>query len=328
MKIKHALAGILVSTSMLMAAPIQAQALDITVFHNDKDNFGDTMVWWIDEIKTRTEGRVEINPVYNSALAKVTETLDAVRDGVVPMGVALASFMSGVVPALGYPEMIGGLPSDPTDAGEALLAIWPTVETLLEPQGVVPLWGQTAFGTGVICREAHLKGPADWKDLTVRAAGRWQSKQAEAMGATPLPVDTAEIYIALQNGTIDCALMNPTSANALRLYEVAPYYTDLKLPSNIVTYIINQQAWNDISEADRAIIEEVSKDATKRGVQHIMEEVGNEFDAMAKAGAKIYAANPEERQAFIEASRPIFDQIGAASGEGGEAIRAVLSKYW
>ena len=102
MKFRVILASLCMTSSLALAAPAQAQtSMEISVYHNEQDNFGDTMRWWIDEVKKRTEGRVEITPVYNGALAKVTETLDAVRDGVVPMGIALASFMSGVVPALG-----------------------------------------------------------------------------------------------------------------------------------------------------------------------------------------------------------------------------------
>ena len=329
LKTRYLLAGLSMVSALAFASPSLSQtSMEISVYHNDKDNFGDTMRWWIDEVKARTDGRVEITPVYNGALAKVTETLDAVRDGVVPMGIALASFMSGVVPALGYAEMIGGLPSDAADTSKAFTEIWPDVTAALEPQGVVPLWGQTAFGTGVICRDKHLKSKADWSGQTVRAAGRWQSKQVEAMGAQPVPIDTAEIYIALQNGTVNCALMNPTVTVSLRLYEVAPYYTNLDLPSNIVTYIVNKDAWEAIPEADRAIIEEVSAEAMAKGVPYIKGKMEEQLKTIESGGGKVHAATAEERKEFIEASRPIFDEIGAASGEVGQSFQKKLSVYW
>ena len=318
----------LCAAALTGAAPVFAETYELSVFYNDKDNFGDTMRWWADEIATRTEGRVEIEPVYNGALAKVTETLDAVRDNVVPMGVGLASFMSGVVPAFGYPEMIGGLPSDPSDTADALSRIWPDVTDALEPQGVVPLWGQTAFGTGVICRDGFLEGKSDWEGQTVRAAGRWQSKQVEAMGASPVPIDTGEIYVALQNGTVNCALMNPTIISALRLYEVAPYYTNLELPSNIVTYMMNADVWQDISEEDRAVIEEVSAQAMADGVPFIAEKMEEQISVIEAGGGNVRTGTDAERQEFLDASRPIFDEIGAASGDIGAAFEEKLSPYW
>jgi TRAP-type transport system periplasmic protein len=329
MKLRLWLASFCMTSVFALSAPVHAQtSLEISVYHNEKDNFGDTMRWWIDEVKKRTAGRVEIKPVYNGALAKVTETLDAVRDGVVPMGIALASFMSGVVPALGYPEMIGGLPSEAADTNKAFVEIWPDVRAALEPQGVVPLWGQTAFGTGVICRDKHLKSRADWKDRTVRAAGRWQSKQVEAMGAKPVPIDTGEIYIALQNGTVNCALMNPTVTSALRLYEVAPFYTNLNLPSNIVTYVVNKDVWERLPKTDRAIIEEVSMEAMAKGVPHIKGKMDEQIKVIEAGGGKVHVGTQEERKAFIDASRPIFNEIRAVSGPIGESFQKKLSAYW
>lgn len=328
MKITSLLAGLCVTSALALSTPSYAQTMEISVYHNDKDNFGDTMRWWIDEVGKRTDGRVEITPVYNGALAKVTETLDAVRDGVVPMGIALASFMSGVIPALGYVEMIGGLPSEPADTSKALTEIWPDVTAALESQGVVPLWGQTAFGTGVICRDKHLVSKADWAGQTVRAAGRWQSKQIEAMGASPVPIDTGEIYIALQNGTVNCALMNPTVTVSLRLFEVAPYYTNLNLPSNIVTYIVNQDSWEGLSAEDRAVVEEVSAEAMAKGVPYIADKMNEQLGVIEAGGGKLHTATTEQRKEFIDASRPIFDQIGAASGDLGKAFQDKLSPYW
>ncbi|AZN70505.1 hypothetical protein D5400_03745 [Georhizobium profundi] len=327
--IRISVAALSAACAMSLALPASAQTtLEISVYHNEQDNFGDTMRWWIDEIAARTEGRIVIEPVYNGALAKVTETLDAVRDGVVPMGIGLASFMSGAVPALGYAEMIGGLPATAEDASAAFVEIWPDVTAALEPQGVVPLWGQTAFGTGVICRDGFLQSAEDWQGQTVRAAGRWQSKQVEAMGASPVPIDTGEIYVALQNGTVNCALMNPTVTAALRLYEVAPYYTNLNLPSNIVTYMINRDIWNDLSEEDRAIIEEVSAEATVRAVPYIMEKMDEQIAAIEAGGGQVHVGTQKETQAFLDASLPIFEEIGAASGDVGISLEEKLSVYW
>lgn len=305
-----------------------ADTLELSVFYNDKDNFGDTMRWWADEVKKRTNGRVEIKPVYNAALAKLPETLDAVRDNVVPMGVGLASFMTGVIPALAYFEMIGGAPAEASDASKVLAEHWGDIKALFESQGVVPLWGQVAFGTGVICRDKFLKSPEDWKGQTVRAAGRWQSRQVTAMGATPVPIDPGELYIALQSGTVKCALMNPTIIQSLRLYEVAPYYTNMELPSNLMVYLVNKDRWEDISEADRAAIEKASMEAMAQSLPYIKQKMDEQISAIIAGGGKVYKATPEERKAFLTASRPIFDEIAKAAGAAGKPIDAALRPYW
>jgi TRAP-type C4-dicarboxylate transport system substrate-binding protein len=328
MKLKLMLAGLCSAAMLVGATAAPAETLELTVFYNDKDNFGDSMRWWVDEVKERTEGRVLIKPVYNGALAKLPETLDAVRDGAVPMGVGLASFMTGVMPTLAYFEMIGGLPSSAPDASKVLTQHWGDVRNLFKSQGVVPLWGQVAFGTGVICRDKFLKSAADWKGQTVRAAGRWQSKQITAMGATPVPIDPGELYVALQNGTVKCALMNPTIIKSLRLYEVAPYYTNMDLPSNLMTYIINDDSWKKLSDKDRATISATSMEAMNQSIPYIKQKMDEQISAITAGGGKVYAATPEERKTFMTASQPILKEIGAAAGAAGKPIGDALSAYW
>jgi len=115
---------------------------------------------------------------------------------------------------------------------------------------------------------------------------------------------------------------------ALRLYEVAPYYTNLNLPSNIVTYMINRDIWNDLSEEDRAIIEEVSAEATARAVPYIMEKMDEQIAAIEAGGGQVHVGTQKETQAFLDASLPIFDEIGAASGDVGISLEEKLSVYW
>jgi TRAP-type C4-dicarboxylate transport system substrate-binding protein len=328
MKLKHLLAGVcLVATAFGMSAPSFAKSFDLSAFITDKDATGDTMRWWVDQVAEKTDGRVKIKPVYNGALVKLTETLDAVRDNVVPMGIGLASLMSGVIPALGYTELVGAFPADPQETGKAFAAVWPSLEKGLEPQGVVPLWGESVFGTGVICRNKLLKSKEDWKGLTVRAAGRWMSQQVTAMGAQPVTIDPGELYIALQNGTVDCALMNPAITVSMHLYEVAPYYTNLGLAANMMIFLVNKGVWNGISEADRKTIIALSKEAMSKSMTHLYQKTEEQFEEIKAKGGKVYVSSPEERAAFLKASKPIFDQIGKVSGDLGKSFASALERF-
>jgi TRAP-type transport system periplasmic protein len=329
MALKRFLAGACLAMALaISSAPLHAKTFELSVFFSEKDNFGDVMRWWTEQVAKRTEGRVEIKPVYNGALVKVTETLDAVRDGVIPMGAGLSSLMSGTIPALAYTELVGAFPAgDPEKTGKAFEAVWPTYVNALQSQGVVPLWGESAFGTGVICRRNFVTSPTDWKGLTVRATGRWMSRQVEAMGAKAVTIDPGELYIALQSGTVDCALMNSAITASLKLFEVAPYYTNFALASNILTFLVNKSVWDSFSAADRAAIQELSKKAMMRGMVHLFGKTKEQFDIIKAGGGKVHEVDAGEREAFLKASRPIFDEIGKVSGPLGQEFDKHLSAY-
>lgn len=284
--------------------------LELTMAQSEQDVMGETLRWWIGQVGERTGGSVIIEPVYNGALASAPETLDAVADGVVPLGMGVASFMAGVVPQFSYAELLGTFPSEDGVTERAMLEIWPDIQEFMEPHGVVALWGEAALEAGVICRDGFLLTPEDWAGKSVRVAGRWQSRQVEALGAQPVTVPTGEIYIALQNRLVDCALMNPAIINSQGLYEVAPYFTNLGLTVNINVALINQHDWDSLTSEERDIITEVSRQAMTYG--GLRARLLAEVEAIEAAGGRIHRATPEEREAFLERSEPVFAEVRAS----------------
>ena len=45
-------------------------------------------------------------------------------------------------------------------------------------------------------------------------------------------------------------------------------------------------------------------------------------------GGQVHSRTAEVRKEFLDATRPIFDEIGAASGEVGQSFEKKLSVYW
>src|SRR5438105_2541460 len=178
-------------------APAWSQnKIDLAVFHPEKNFWTPTIMWWIGEVEKATQGRVKFVPHFAGALVPVNETLKAVRDGSVPAGVISAGAVSGQMPSMAYLEAIGGMPAEVEPFIEAVNALRPVLEAEYRKQGAEYLWSQGSGGLIVVCRDRHLKQPADWKNRKVRTAGRWQAEQLRTMGASPVSTDPSEQYIA------------------------------------------------------------------------------------------------------------------------------------
>jgi TRAP-type transport system periplasmic protein len=312
----------------LAIAPAQSASFDVAIFHTERDAFADNYKFWAAEVEKRTQGRVAFKAHYSGALTSVVETFGAVRRGVVPVGLTAASFSAGAVPALAYLEVIGGMPNEPADARKVIDAIEPTMRTLLGQAGVEYLWMQPGFDVVVICRDKHLKMPADWAGQKVRAAGRWQSAQVGALGASPIAIDPAEQYLALQNKTVDCALSIPNLVQSLKLAEVAPKITRLRQPVNPSMYIMNPQTWRSIPAADQEIVRAVSRDTNHRAVTYLHDYMAGALRQLSGGGADIYSLNDAELKATKEKMQTVFDKIGEAAGEPGKSVVAHLKPYW
>lgn len=314
----------------LLATPAAAQkiSLDVAIFHPEPMFFTHQYKWWENEVAKATEGRVTFTAHYSGSLVRVTETMRAVRDGAVPVGTTSAAAISGQVPAMAYIEVLGGMPDDPKSFAEASAQLRPVLEEMLGAQGVVFLWGQPAFGTLAACRDRHLRQPADWRGVKVRAAGRWQVQQMIALGASAVALDPAEQYLALQNRTIDCALSVSPLALGLKMYEPAPKITQLGVPVNLTLYLANPREWNRILEADRAKIREISIQAQNESAKFLHGVTTKAQDEMAKHGADIYHLTPDQTAAFKAAIRPVFDKIDAEVGPEGKPIADALRRFW
>jgi TRAP-type C4-dicarboxylate transport system substrate-binding protein len=324
--LRAALAAALACGSMVPAA--RAASFDVAIFHSERDALADAFKFWAAEIDKRTQGRVQFKPSYSGALTSAVETLGAVRNGVVPVGLTAASFSSGAMPFLGYLEAVGGIPNEPEPMRKALDALHPTVADLLRRGGVELMFMQPTYDVITVCSAKHLKSPADWRGIKIRAAGRWQSQQVQALGASPTAIDPGEQYLALQNKTVDCALSVPNLAVSLKLYEVAPKITMLRQGVNVSMYIMNTRSWASIAPADQAIVRAVSTEAMHRSIVHLQEIVAKAMADMKALGADVYVLDDGELKATKEKMQDVFGKIADGSGEAGKSLAAQLKPYW
>lgn len=314
--------GALSAAALALAASMSmAQTrIDLGLFHAERSPWTPTIEWWIDEVATATEGRVEIVPHYAGALARLNETLGAVRNGSVPAGLIAAAAVSGELPFMAFPEALGGLPIDPVDQGELFVELRPILTEALRDEGVDYLWSQTSGTVLIVCRDGHLKTPADWEARRIRSAGRWQGEQVQLAGGRPVAIDPAEQYIALQNRTIDCALSVTPIALPLRLYEVAPYVTMLQMSVNLSSYIVNSDVFARLSEEDREAILAASVEAEQRSAAAMAEADAAALAEMEANGANVYVLNDDEVALLTEAFAPAFETMRAESGEIGARV--------
>lgn len=319
------IAGTVLTGSVGAAA---AQTLDVSIFHSSRSAWSNSAKWWAEEVKKRTEGRVQLKLFFASALSKINETFKAVRDGAVPMGTTSAASISGQIPAMAYIEGLAGMGNNAAGFVSAARALRPEMSRLLAAKKLTYLWIQPSFGAMVSCREKHLKTPGDWKGIRIRAAGRWQVEQIKALGGKPVALDPAEMYLALQNRTVDCVLGNHELTLGLKLYEVGKYVTNLRVPANVVLYIGNPRVLGRLSAKDRTAVIQAAAAAEKVAAEELEPLQGKLRALITKRGGNVYSLNDGERAAFVSAILPVFDAMDKVTGSDGAKIRKIVEPQW
>jgi TRAP-type C4-dicarboxylate transport system substrate-binding protein len=120
----------------------------------------------------------------------------------------------------------------------------------------------------------------------------------EACGANPTPIAFAEVYLALQNKTVD-AQENPlTTIEAKKFYEVQKH---IMLTGHIVDGLTTQVAphvWSKLSDAEKKLFSDVALEAAARATAQIKK---REAELVAEFKKKGLGVHEVDRKSFVDA---------------------------
>lgn len=301
--------------------------LAMSIFSSENDLFSQIFRDWAAQVEEATDGRIVFEPYYNASLVSLFDTLDAVVNGTVESGLLSAGAISGQIPATGLLEVYGAYGGRDTYQ-DLYKEATPILEEIFRENGVELLfWLPGATKVLMWSSGDFMIHPEDFEGKTLRTAGRWLAEQFELLGAVPVTMDPGELYLALQNGTVDGTGQTISLSNAGKLYEVASKFTLFDWSSNTVMYVVNSDVWNSLSPEDQAVIKEISEQV---GLQsYVTMEEGEEaiLQEILEHDVEMYELTPEEGQAILDIVDQVFDTIVAESGEQGEALNEIIQKY-
>jgi len=165
-----------------------------------------------------------------------------------------------------------------------------------------------AWNTGArqFTANVPINGPDDLQGLRMRFPPSPQFLlNAEAMGAEPVEVAFEELYLALQQGTVDGQENPIVNIDAINLDEVQDYISlsSHQLSSNLV--IINADAFNGLSTEQQAAIEAAVEEAMVQEPQCAADSE-EEILAAWRDGGEMEIVEDVDRDAFREMAEPFL----------------------
>lgn len=161
----------------------------------------------------------------------------------------------------------------------------------------------------------EIHKPEDFKGLRIRTQeAPIIMEMYKSWGATTTAIDIMELYNALQNKTVD-GQENPfLSISSMKLYEVQKYM--VVSGHSYLEYIMtcSKQWWDGLDDNTKALIEEVVIENQQFCYDRLQEYNKEYYDTIAASDITIYELTPEERQAFLEASEPVYEIFGEQIG--------------
>jgi tripartite ATP-independent transporter DctP family solute receptor len=344
MKLRRTLLSLVAAAAVLGSLPVAATAQTYKPEYKMSLVLGPATPWgqagkiWADLVKERTQGRINIKlyPGVSLIQGDQTREFSALRQGVIDMAVGSTINWSPQVKELNLFSMPFLMPDyaalDALTQGPVGKKIFQT----LDKAGVVPLaWGENGYRE-VTNSKRPIKSPADLKGMKIRVVGSpIYSDMFAAMGANPTQMSWADAQPALSSGAVD------GQENPLYLFQVLKmqtvgqkFITTWGYVADPLVFVVNKEIWASWTPADQAIVRQAALDAGSQEIglarKGLVEADKPLLKEIAAVGVTITHLSPAEREAFVKATRPVYDKwkntVGVDLVKAAEASIAARKK--
>jgi len=196
--------------------------------------------------------------------------------------------------------------------------VWPVIAPEVEKKGlkIIAVW-ENGF-RHITNNKRPIKTPEDLKGIKLRVPeGKWRMKMFQDYGASPSPMKFSELFTALQTGVMD-GQENPfTQIYSAKLHEVQKF---LSLSYHVYTpaYVtVGSRKWAALPADVRQVLEDTAKETQAFVYQTAQKEEESLLGKLKQHGIAINEVNQE---AFVAASKPIYDEFSKEVAGAKEAI--------
>jgi TRAP-type C4-dicarboxylate transport system substrate-binding protein len=329
----------LLAATLFAVTSASALAADFNFKFQSSDPSGDLnyklQAKWVERVEEMTNGRIEIDLLPNGSVVKHTETLDAIRMGVLDGHVTATGFFSGKDPAFG---LIGNTVGAWSSTDQLLTYInygggKELMTELYAPYGVQFI-GASSTGVESFVSKVPVDGVEDLKGLKLRAPEGLVQQVFAAAGASPVNLPGSEVFTGLSKGVIDAADYTVFSTNQQAgLNDIAPHpvqpgfhslpLIDIsmsqkkwdKLPADlqaILTVSVRdfaQDITTQLAIADQKAVKEASLDP-KITIHNWSDEERKKFRAIARSQWEVFAKRSPNAEKVYESITQYLEENG------------------
>ena len=289
MKLRSIVTAALVAATLVTPAVSFAQTkLKWAHVYETSEPYHTESVWAAAEIKKRSNGKFDIQVFPASSLGKETDINQGLTLGTVDMIISGPSFAARSYPRLGvayYPFIFRDAAHQ---AAYAKSDVFKEMVDGYRAKTGIQMTAYTYYGARHTTSNKPFTDCAGMKGLKIRVPDvPVYLATPKACGANPTPLAFAEVYLALQNGTVE-AQENPlTTIEAKKFYEVQKH---IMLTGHIVDGLVTQIAphvWTKLTDGEKTLFTDVTREAAARATAAIIKREAELVDEFKKKGINI-----------------------------------------
>ena len=263
-----------------------------------------------EEVADLSDGKMKIQVYANSTLGGDRDLLETCADGDIPFVVQntapQVSFMSDLA-VFDLPCVFDSLDDCRKKIDD------PKFNSLISDvytEGGYHLLGMADQGFRVMSTNKPVSSLADFKGQKIRTMeNSYHLAFWKALGANPTPMSFSEVYIGLQQHTID-AQENPYEVIVSNnLYEQQDYVVETNHLPHLISLIVNDDFFKDLPENEQEIMTEAAQLATEYAREQSDARIADKVAVIEDSGTQIIKLSDETRKEIREASQGVYDSI-------------------
>jgi TRAP-type C4-dicarboxylate transport system substrate-binding protein len=303
----------------LLGAPASAQtkwnlpaAYPATNYHSEN------LVWFAEEVKKATGGKLEITVHAGASLFKAPEIKRAVGTGQAQLGEVLISIHENEDPVFGL-DTIPFLTSNFNDAWKLWQAQKGPMAKKLESQGIILLYAASWPAQGLYAKK-DINSVDDLKGLKMRAYNVGTTRIAEIAGAQAVTVQAAELPQALATGTVNSFMTSGATGYDSKAWETMSHFYDVQgwQPKNVV--IMNKAAFSALPKDQQDAVVKAAAAAEERIWKVAPEKQQWYVDQLKAKGMKVAPPSDALKSGLQRIGAQLTDDWLKKAGADGKAV--------
>ncbi|MAS12483.1 MAG: C4-dicarboxylate ABC transporter substrate-binding protein [Nitratireductor sp.] len=315
----HSVKFALAAAALGFATSASAQTKwDMPVPYGDTNFHTQNIVQFADDVKTATNGGLEITVHSNGSLFKHPDIKNSVRQGLAQIGEILGSRLSNEDPIYEV-DSIPFLATSYDDAKKLYDASKDQLAAKLQEQGLQLLFSVPWPPQGIYTKK-EISSVDDLKGLKMRAYNAATERLAQLAGALPTQVEVPDLPTAFATGRVEAMITSPSTGANSKVWDFLSHYSDAQawLPRNMV--FVNKAAFDALPEDQQAAVLEAAATAETRGWEASVKETMEKTQVLKDNGITVTAPSAELKEGLAAIGAEMSAEWAEKAGDEGKAV--------
>lgn len=263
-------------------------------------------------------GKITFDVQYSSAVAPPEEQDDALYDGRLDVSNVMPIYEPSEYPANGLINDVSFLGTQKPVVGPMAAQAWmlqlgydtPEIRDEYRENGVELLLPSFNSGLNLVICPSAATSSSDFHGKQVIAGGATQSKELEALGASPVSITFTEVYESLERGVADCTgstLLGADLGGYLPIANQVSYSPDAGFAITTGTFGISKAVWESLPLIAQQLLFDRLDVYLEASVSGTFDAMASAIASMDKEGGSFAQFDDDAVEALSTANRKLLD---------------------